>query len=760
MACGHCAVEHPVGTSCPAVPSLEGQRHGPLVLREAVGWGSVGTVYRAEHGPSGHLFAVKVLHPRLAVRPLVRAAFLEEARRLRGLRHRHVARVLDARPGPQGLPCMLMEYVEGEDLARLPVPLPPGEVVGLLTQVLEALEAAHARGLVHGGLSTECLRLTRGERRVKVLGFETRAVLTARLTPRERACGMVVGSPEFLAPEQWMGLAVDARTDVYALGVVGYLLVTGRLPFGFGRVGGMSPVRPEVVDSSVPRGLSAALLRALAEEPEERFENAREFREALLEGMGRATARTRTLRGGVSIFGDALPEDGATPMHAALREVAHNEEGSRTSAAVAEVPAFRGDTGGGLASDVALGGVRAVGLAPRMDARREVTDAAWGSARPEATAPRMDARGEVTDAAWVSARPEGTAPRMDARGEVTDAAWGSARLEATAPRMDARGEVTDAAWVSARSEATAPRMEAPTGLCVRLGLAPDAEFVPVRVGDVTVKGFFAAWAGPLPPLAAQVPVELMLGKRQVVGDCDVVRHVTSEEARGWGGASGLYVQFAGESARDLLAHALGVGVVHGVLDAEPVPDAEVALLLVRSAGLEKDPYALLGALPHEDFEQVRRRALSTLRHLSQFRQRPLPVGQRQALEDLLRRVDAAGRALGEPSSRVGLDAARGNLAGVARCLDAGLSEESTGALRQVFLSTRPLAETRARALFDQGHALEAAQSLAGALARYAEALVLDPLNVPWLRHYRALRKKLRLTPTPAVDVREVAVSTA
>ncbi|WP_342376465.1 serine/threonine protein kinase [Myxococcus stipitatus] len=629
MACGHCAVEHPVGTRCPEVPSLEGQHHGPLVLREAVGSGPLGTVYRAEHGPSGHLFAVKVLHPRLAARPLVRAAFLEEARRLRGLRHRHVARVLDARPGPQGLPCLLMEYVEGEDFTRLPVPLPPGEVVGLLAQVLEALEAAHARGLVHGGLSTECLRLTRGERRVKVLGFGSRAVLSARLTPRERACGMVVGSPSFLAPEQWAGLAVDARTDVYALGVVGYLLGTGRLPFGFGRVGAMSPVEPHVLEPRVQPALSAVLLRALAERPEERFEDARAFREALLEGVGRATARTRTSRGAVSIFGDVLPEDGATPMHAALREAAS-----------------------------------------------------------------------------------------------------ASRQEEEAP-------------VGMPPEATAPRMEAPTGLCVRLGLAPDAEFVPVRVGDVTVEGFFAAWAGPLPPLASQLPVELMLGKRQVVGDCDVVRHVTSEEARGWGGASGLYVQFAGESARDLLAHALGVGRVRAAPDAEPVPDAELAWLLVRAAGVEKDPYALLGALPYEDFEQVRRRALSTVRHLSQFRQRSLPEGQRQALETLLRRVEAAHRTLSEPTSRAGVDAARGNLAGVVCCLDAGLSQEHAESLRQTFLSARPLAETRAKALFTQGHALETRQSWAAALAHYAEALLLDPLNVSWLRRYQALRGRTR-----------------
>lgn len=630
MACRHCAVEHPVGTSCPQAPSLEGQRHGPLVLRQSLGAGALGTVYLAEHQPTGHRFAVKVLHPHLAAQPVVRARFQAEGRALRTLKHRHVARVLDVRRGPGGLPCMLMEYAEGEPFSRLPMPLASAEVVLLLAQALCALEAAHSRGLVHGDLSSDSLILTwdsRGERQVKVLDFGTQAVLSASLSAEERACGMVVGSPAFLAPEQWAGDAVDGRTDLYALGVVGYLLATGRLPFGFGRVGGISPTEPHVLNPRVPPALSTVLLRALSQRPGERYPDARSFREALLEsqGIGRlepsVPTRTRTSKGGISIFGHILPEDGATPLHVALRDAAH------------------------------------------------------GNAAP--------------------------------------------------------------------AEVKPPRMESPQGLGVRLGLATDTELVPVRVGDVTVDGFFATWAGPLPELASQLPVELSLGGRKVACDCDVVRHVTRDEARAWGGASGLYVQFAGEAARELLGRALGVGVTRGALDAEPVPDAELGRLLSRAAVVAKDPYALLGALPHEDFEQVRRRASAALRRLNLFRQRALPLGQRQALESLLRRVEAAGRVLGEPVSRAGFDATRGNLAGVARCLDAGLSETQADVLRQAFLTARPLAESRARALFTQGHSLEARGSLDAALERYAEALSLDPLNASWLRHYQELRGRVR-----------------
>ncbi|WP_267969032.1 serine/threonine-protein kinase [Myxococcus stipitatus] len=632
MACRHCAVEHAAGTSCPGsfsrAASLEGQRHGPLLLRSVVGSGTLGTVYLAEHPPSGHRFAVKVLHPHLASRPLVRSRFLAEARALRGLVHRNVARVLDARRGPGGLPCLLMEYAEGERFSQLPVPLPAAEVVELLDQALDALEAAHARGLVHGDVSADNLVLgwdARGWRRVKLLDFGANAVLSASLSEEERACGMVVGSPAFIAPEQWAGEAVDGRADLYALGVVGYLLATGRLPFGFGRVGTLAAAPPHQLEPRVPEALSRVLLRALAQRPEERFASAREFREALgaVPGTSTSPRRTRTSKGTLSLFGQVVPEDGATPLHVALLDAAHGRE------------------------------------------------------------------------------------------------------EAGPP-------------------VSGPRVAAPEGLGVRLGLGRDAELVRVTVGDVTVDGFFAHWVGPLPPLAAQVPVELSFQGSVVACDCDVVRHVTVEEARAWEGASGLCVQFASEAARRLLGQALGVqGVPRGGPDAEPVPDGELARLLARAAVVMKDPYALLGASRGEDFEGVRRRVSATLRRLSAFGQRRLPTGQRRALEVLRRQVELAGRTLGEPLARVGFDAVRGNLAGVSRCVEAGLTDERVEPLRKAFLEARPLAESRARALFTQGHALEVGHSLEEALTRYAEALALDPLNTSWLRHYQDLRARTR-----------------
>ncbi|MFP2931153.1 serine/threonine protein kinase, partial [Pyxidicoccus sp. 3LG] len=155
----------------------------------------------------------------------------------------------------------------------------------------------------------------------------------------------------------------------------------------------------------------------------------------------------------------------------------------------------------------------------------------------------------------------------------------------------------------------------------------------------------------------------------------------------------------------------------------------------------KDPYSLLGAQPHVDFDEVRRRASAALRRLEGFRQRRLPVEQRRALDSLRQRVEAARRTLGEPLHRAGFDAVRGNLAGLSRCVEAGLTDEAVEPLRRAFLAARPEAEARARTLFTQGHALEVQRAMRAALSRYAEALALDPLNVSWLRHYQTLRQE-------------------
>lgn len=764
MGCRHCKVDHPAGTRCPAEQAaprasgggLEGQRHGPLVLRRRLGAGALGTVYLAEYPPSGHRFAVKVLHPHLAARPAVCVRFYAEARAARELTHRHVARVLDARPGPGGLPCLLMEYADGEPLSRLPMPLAPVEAVELLGQALSALEAAHARGLVHRELSADNLILTRaagGERRVKLLDFGAAAVLSASLSEEERECGMVVGSPAFIAPEQWAGEAVDGRADLYALGVVGYLLVTGRLPFGFGRVGELAPPQPHALNPCVPQGLSAVLLRALAQRPEDRFQDARTFREALLgclasDAPARAPVAVSSAKASapVAVSGalTRTPPPVSRAAAGASLPVSGTTAGASLPASGAPPYALLTTSGVPVGVPVSAFAAPAGDGEPRLDIGVVVGDLLAVASGPSSLHTGAPEAGEGVPWGEVTPAPGHGVPARRARvmeGNVTIFGHALAEDGATPLYLALKEAAQQSATPPPVVEATAPRIAAPAGLGIRLGLGDAGTLVPVEAGDVALDGFFAAWDGALPPLAARLPVELSFAGRTVACECDVVRHVTRDEALIWSVAAGVFVQFTepGEPLRQLLTAALKSA--RSTPDAEPRQDAELARLLSRAATVSGNPYTLLGAPPHVDAAGVHRRATAALRRLEAFRERPLPAAQRQALEALRQRVEAARRTLTEPLSRAGYDALRGNLAGLLRCVREGLTEERVEPLRRAFLAARPDAEARARTLFTQGHALEVQHSLGAALAHYAEALSLDPLNVSWLAHFEALHQK-------------------
>ncbi|WP_224247488.1 serine/threonine-protein kinase [Hyalangium gracile] len=295
------AAAAPSREPAPAV-DLVGRTLGYYRVLRRLGSGGMGTVYQAEQTRIGARVALKVLHPHLSQDAGLLARFYAEAKTVNVVGHPNIVRIFDINEAPGGLHYFVMEYLEGEPLSQLPRPLEPGLLTHLLAQACEALEAAHSAGVVHRDLKPDNLFVVRreGSQRpsLKVLDFgvaKARDSMNTRLT----AVGTVLGTPAYMAPEQWTGQPVDGRADIYALGVTAYLMATGRLPYPRGQVAEIvlsptapGPVPPHLLNPRIPQAFSEAVLRAMARCPADRFAHALEFKQAL-EAATTATARPR-----------------------------------------------------------------------------------------------------------------------------------------------------------------------------------------------------------------------------------------------------------------------------------------------------------------------------------------------------------------------------------------------------------------------------------------------------------------------------------
>ncbi|RKH51117.1 serine/threonine protein kinase [Corallococcus sp. AB049A] len=281
----------PMSSLTPVVPSLVGQEFGRFRVVRELGRGGMGTVFLAEHTLIQKRVAIKVLHAHLAQAPELVARFLSEARTLTLVQHENVVTLYDL-DSRDGRPYLVMEYLEGDSLANFARgPMAPALVVELMTQVCDALGAAHAHGIVHRDLKPANVFLVpnaNGKQRVKLLDFGIAKLLSRPAGEMTTEVGVLLGTPEFMAPEQCGDGIVDARSDLYAAGVLAYLLLTGQVPF-YGRtaaeilVGHLQkePVPPHELNPAVPEALSRVLLRALAKRPDHRFASAAELKTAL-----------------------------------------------------------------------------------------------------------------------------------------------------------------------------------------------------------------------------------------------------------------------------------------------------------------------------------------------------------------------------------------------------------------------------------------------------------------------------------------------
>jgi serine/threonine-protein kinase len=273
-----------------------GQAIGNYRITAKLGEGGMGVVFLAEHPVIGRRAALKAIHPEYASNTEVVTRFVNEARAISQIGHDHIVEVTDFGRGPQGDFYFIMEYLQGEPLADViarEAPLAPERALAIAAQVADALGASHARGVVHRDLKPENVFLTaRGRQRdfVKVVDFGI-AELVSDVGARARraAGGPVAGTPYYMSPEQCMGRPeLDGRADVYALGVMLFEMLTGKLPFGGDTVTeilekqvAMPPPAARSIVPSLPQSLDALLHRALAKDPAQRFQSMEEFRGAL-----------------------------------------------------------------------------------------------------------------------------------------------------------------------------------------------------------------------------------------------------------------------------------------------------------------------------------------------------------------------------------------------------------------------------------------------------------------------------------------------
>jgi serine/threonine protein kinase len=294
--------------------SLEsGMALGPYQVLRRLGAGGMGEVYVASDPRLGREVAIKVLPAAMVREAEALKRFQQEALAVAALNHANIVQVYDVGAAEDGSPYLVMELLEGESLrSRMASkPMPVRKVAEIAAQMARALGVAHAKGIIHRDLKPENVYLTK-QGAVKILDFGL-AKLAARPaveaasedTDATRAlrtqAGMVLGTIGYMAPEQVQGLPVDARADIFALGVVMWEMLSGQRPFrGDSAIDTMHAILredpPEIApELELPPAMERILQRCLEKDPEARFQSAQDLA-FQLESLAQASGMTRTTK--------------------------------------------------------------------------------------------------------------------------------------------------------------------------------------------------------------------------------------------------------------------------------------------------------------------------------------------------------------------------------------------------------------------------------------------------------------------------------
>src|SRR5467141_4609613 len=271
-----------------------GTRLGPYEIVAPLGTGGMGEVYRARDTRLDRTVAVKILSSHLSSDPTLRQRFEQEAKAISSLNHPHICALYDV--GHQdGTECLIMEYLEGETLAKLlekgPVPL--AQVLKYGAEIADALDKAHRQGIVHRDLKPGNIMITKSGAKLLDFGLAKAAVplasgatLTAaitRATPVTQQ-GTIVGTFQYMSPEQVEARELDARSDIFSFGAVLYEVVTGRRAFpGKSQLSVASAILEKepgsicTLQPLTPPALDRTIRVCLAKDPEDRWQTARDL---------------------------------------------------------------------------------------------------------------------------------------------------------------------------------------------------------------------------------------------------------------------------------------------------------------------------------------------------------------------------------------------------------------------------------------------------------------------------------------------------